>query len=130
MQDINKSYLSRVINIAGDCNSNKLRPGHIAQPLHRRCLDDNTTTANDNGAQNIVYDLNDAAQTYDLFKLDTTNDSAGYKQSYTITIGVNRINNTKFIEATVKDKASNKKVVVLKAQSANVGEIDYYKRRF
>jgi len=130
MQDIDKSYLSRVINIAGDCDNNRLRPGHIAQPLHRRCLDDNTTTANDNGVKNIVYDLNDAAQTYDLFKLDTTNDSAGYKQSYTITIDVHRINNTKFIEATVKDKASNKKVVVLKAQSANVGEIDYYKRRF
>lgn len=126
MQDINISHLSRVIDISGDCNNDRLRPGHIAQPLHRRCLDSNTTAAR-NAPGGAVDDLNDAAITQSIFT--DIGSAEGYKNNYTSTISVVLNGNIKTITSTITDAVPTT-IVLLRAQSANVGEIDYYKRRF
>ncbi|MCF6339808.1 MAG: prepilin-type N-terminal cleavage/methylation domain-containing protein [Sulfurimonas sp.] len=128
MQDINISFISRVIDISGDCNlTTNLRPGHIAQPLHRRCLDNPATPAND-AAGGLVIDLNDAAKNGNLYTNVTTN-AAGYKETYNSVITVTTIGNVKTITSTISN-LDGIPIVVLNIQSANIGEIDYYKRRF
>jgi len=131
MNDMNRSYLSRVINLAGDCNFDKLRPGHIAQPLHRRCLDSNSTAQD--AAGGIFYDLNDAGQTDVNLTVTTSGNSAeahGYKNTYKSTITIApAVNNIKIITSIIKNY-DNEPIVKLQMQSANIGEIDYYKRRF
>ena len=138
MEDINVSHFSRVINIGGDCNaSTQLRPGHINQMYHRRCLDSNSTLAHDSNASigtKDVFDLNDAEHgTQDIF-IDNNGSTAtanqtGYKEIYTSEINVTLAadNNIKDITVSVSDADGN--ITVLKAKSANVGEIDYYKKR-
>lgn len=138
MQDINVSHLSRVIDISDDCNTTtKLRPGHINQPKHRRCLHDMSTVAN-NGAGGAVHDLDDAEKITAsvMFVLPGTDGtSAGYKELYKSVIDVRPLNTTgnnrniKIITATITDE-DDEPVTVLKMQSANVGEIDYYSREF
>ena len=135
MQDKNTSTLSRVIDLDGDCNSERLRPGHIKQPKHRKCLESNSTTAH-NLATNLVdinvSDLNNAAHGDENIFTDTTTDAAGYKKAYQSNVAVNLSgsdSNVKLITATVKDSSGNP-IVVLRTQSANIGEIDYYKRSF
>ena len=140
MRDINVSHLSRVIDIgaSNDCNNTtKLKPGHINQPFHRRCLDENSTAITDLD-KNItsIYSLDDAAHgTEDIFVDGTatgTADKTGYKELYNSEINVSLSstdNNIKIITATVTDSDGNP-ITVLKTQSANIGEIDYYKRTF
>ena len=133
MLDINVSHLSRVIDISNDCNdTTKLRPGHINQPYHRRCIDDTTI----NTAHNLntaflgadVFDLNDAAITQDIF-VDTTTDAAGYKETYESNVTIIPTGNIKTIKITVRN-SDGEIVTVLQTQSANIGEIDFYKRTF
>ena len=135
--DISFSHFSRVINGtsgAGDCNSTtNLRPGHIAQPMHRRCLDSNTTGVNVSG----VNGLEDGAGFKNIFiNTETladggTMDSTGYKVSYDSNITVNIIaNNIKEITSIITNAQTGEKIVVLRTQSTNIGEIDYFKRSF
>jgi prepilin-type N-terminal cleavage/methylation domain-containing protein len=129
MQDVNVSHLSRVIDISNDCNSTtKLRPGHIKQPFHRRCLDDLSTNANAS-AGGSVYDLDDAAADSNGSSMfDNPNEnSSGYKDAYTSDLSISNTGNIKFLESVVKNK-DGEIIVKLKMQSANIGEIDYYKR--
>lgn len=126
MNDISVSHLSRVINISGDC-VDQLRPGHINQPHHRMCLDNNTTGPRD-ASGGAVNDLNDAAISQVM--LENPNPEAeGYKNTYTSTIGVVRNGNAKTITSTITNSDGDI-IVLLRAQSANIGEIDFYKRRF
>jgi len=130
MQDFNLSHISRVIDIDNDCDSTtSLRPGHINQPYHRRCLDDLTTSAN-NGSGGSVHDLDDSEHgDTDIFT-DTTTDETGYKETYqsNIDVSVSSSNsNIKIITSTIKD-SSGSTITVLRAHSANIGEIDFYKR--
>lgn len=131
MQDSAFSNLSRVINIGGDCNiATQLRPGHINQIYHRRCLDNNNTVAQ-NAPGGTFFDLNDAAHGEQNIFIDTTIDPTGYKKTYTsvVAVGISPTNNNvKDITVTVSD--ADGIITVLKSQSANVGEIDYYKRMF
>ena len=136
MRDVNVSHLSRVIDIgtSNDCNNTtKLKPGHINQPFHRRCLDENPTAITDLD-KNItsIYSLDDAAHgAQDIF-VNTATDETGYKKLYKSEIDVSLSstdNNIKIITATVTDSDGNP-ITVLKTQSANIGEIDYYKRTF
>jgi len=136
LQDINMSHLERVINISGDCNtSTQLRPGHINQMYHRRCLDSNSTTAHNSNvaiADINVSDLNDAAHGAQNIFTDTTLDDTGYKGEYqsVVAVGVSPSDgNIKDITVTVSDE-NGAPVTILKTQSANVGEIDYFKRTF
>lgn len=128
MQDTNLSSLSRVIDISGDCDaSTRLRPGHINQPYHRRCLDSNITGAADVDITGDV-SLDEMAQVNQALFLNPTPLAAGYKNSYTSDISVTRNGNIKTIVSTIKDAGNT--VTVLRTQSANIGEIDYYKRTF
>jgi prepilin-type N-terminal cleavage/methylation domain-containing protein len=130
MEDNNLSNLSRVIDIGGDCNATtRLRPGHIAQPFHRRCLDSNTTIGLDTTGGNF-YSLDDAVadvnNTPAIF--DNPNaDEQGYKDTYTSTAAIARTNDTKKITVSVQD-SSGKTITKLITYSANIGEPEYYKR--
>ncbi|WP_304545453.1 prepilin-type N-terminal cleavage/methylation domain-containing protein [Sulfurimonas microaerophilic] len=130
MQDSNFSALSRVIDISNDCNSTtNLRPGHINQPFHRRCLDNLTTSpANSNGGS--VYDLNDLTLTPHTAFTDTKGPS-GYKTDYLSTLSVTQKstdNNVKIVTVTITDPDNNP-ITKLKAEVANIGEVEPYKKR-
>lgn len=136
MQDIAVSHLSRVINIGGDCNNTtQLRPGHIKQVYHRRCLDNNTTVAYNNAVGGTVFDLDNAKHPNQAIFISGagagTADETGYKELYTsvVAVGISPANyNVKDINVTVS--GAKGVITVLKSKSANVGEIDYYKRMF
>jgi len=129
MQDKNESSIARVINIGNDCNaSTKLRYGHINQPYHRRCLDNLETRAR-SSAGGDVYDLDDAAHAKENIFVDDTTDASGYKQTYTSTIKVTQDGDIKTITSTIRDK-DDVIITRLKAQSANIGETEYFKRVF
>ena len=135
MQDTNVSALSRVIDISADCDDDtRLRPGHINQPYHRRCLDSNTTVAN-NAISGVVTDLDDQEHLNAILYTDTTSNSAGYKETLYSDINVSILAtnaNVKLITVTVRNDLNDltKVITVLKTQSANIGEVDYYKRSF
>jgi len=133
MQDINTSPFSRVIDIDNDCDVNtRLRAGHIAQPYHRRCLDSNVSSGLGQTTDDDIYSLDDAAHGYEDIFVDTTTSANGYKQTYKskVTVDLNTTDhNIKNITITIKDE-NNNIITLLRAKSANIGEIDYYKRRF
>jgi len=133
----NPNSLSRVINISADCNAaTKLRPGHINQPLHRRCLDDTTIAVSADTNDTTLTNLNNAAHASQNIFTDTTLNAAGYKKAYNSTVTVvsnadfNGANpNIKKITISVND-ASGNLVTSLYTYSANIGEVDYYKRSY
>ena len=129
MEDSNLSSFSRVIDINGNCDSNRLRAGHIAQPLHRRCVESSTGAVSDSAG--ITFLTLDNAQhlgSNDEIFLNNVPDKSGYKKTYYSTLNVTRVGDIKYLEVSVQDLDDT--LVVLKMQSANIGEIDYYKRRF
>jgi len=141
MHDNNRSHLSRVIDIGSICENNsssprhRLRPGHIAQPFHRRCVD---------GLIADVIPLNDSSNTYpnlnnaddkgvskEMFT-DTITQKTGYKKTYRSLVSVTQDAtdpNIKRIDINITDSDGDL-VTRLRMQSANIGEIDYYKRTF
>ncbi len=129
MEDESLSSLSRVIDISGDCNGDRLRSGHISQPFHRRCLDSNLITGLDNNSTINIYSLDDTKKTDKPIFTDSDKEAEGYKDTYTSSIDINRTNNVKIVTATIKS-SSGDIITILKTQSANIGEIDYYKRMF
>ena len=134
MADINKSNYSRVVNLDGDCNtSTKLRPGHINQPFHRRCIDTTTITTVSNAVGNAKFKtLNDFAHAAQQLYIGDTKAAAGYKKTdYTIALSVASAadKNIKILTAEVKDSSGNI-VTKLYTQSANIGEPQYFKRMF
>ncbi|QSZ41027.1 prepilin-type N-terminal cleavage/methylation domain-containing protein [Sulfurimonas aquatica] len=134
--------LSRVIN-TGDCNATtKLRPGHINQPLHRRCLEDTTVTvtatANLGPDAGDSDDIDDTIHSPSSILTGTTPGTAeGYKQDYNSSISVAYADfgtttaasqNMKKITISISDAGGL--VTRLSAYSANIGEVDYYKRSY
>lgn len=131
--------LARVID-DGTCENNsshpryRLKPGHIAQPYHRRCLDSNTTGIS-NASATTVDALEDYSGTKTLTNAAAT--QAGYKHEYTTNIAVTTNanfngNNTniKMIQAGITYSGSANALVLLRTYSANVGEPDYYSREY
>jgi len=141
---------ARVIDIfagAGRCETNsslstyRQMAGHIDQPLHRRCLDSNTTGLAA-GAVLLVDDLDDRMVTGQTLSNAGTGED-GYKLNFTTDINVTNTNvifgtdqvnanpNMKRITVTIKDTAATPKIITsLVTYSANIGEIDYYKRSY
>ncbi len=138
----NPNSLARVID-DGTCSAiaalvaPRRKVGHIDQPLHRRCLDDDQTV--------VTYaDADTSANVVALDELEKTNSNAftaetvlqaGYKNQYNVTIDVTRPANfngnnvaIKEIEVTISD--ADGIVTSLKTYSANVGEVDYFKRMY
>lgn len=129
MADFDVSHLSRVIDIGNDCDpTSRLRDGHINQPYHRRCLDDNgSVTSASNSAGGSFFTLNDANKTDENLTTNNITEAQGYKQAYTSSISVTHAGDIKYLESIVKDK-DGEIIVRLRKQSANIGEIDYFKR--
>lgn len=144
MYDNNLSHLERVIDIGGICENNssdpdyRLRPGHVNQPYHRRCLDSNAI-APANTSSTIFPNLNNLTDRA-LFEnvLAAGSRETGYKGSYNTVVNISNDNGTggtdnniKKITVTITDSATPANdITVLSAYSANIGEIDFYKRRF
>ena len=136
MQDSNVSHLSRVIDIGATCENNssnpryRLRTGHIDQPYHRRCLESNSTVAAGTNSS-LFPNLNNAAHTAADIFLNPTGSGSGYKDNYksAVTVTNETDNNIKKITVSIT-KNDGTPITVLSTYSANVGEVDYYKRRF
>jgi prepilin-type N-terminal cleavage/methylation domain-containing protein len=127
---------SRVVN-TGDCLGGGIpfkRIGHI----HRQCLNDNTTLPL-NAASSIS--VENAASEYtntDILQGSSVNGSAAtYKNPYKATVTVNNCSiapcvqfgleannpNLKQIQIQVIDSNTNKTLVLLRAYTANIGEV-------
>lgn len=130
--------LARVID-NGNCKNNsshsryRLKPGHIAQPYHRRCLDSNVTTIANIAANNS---LESYAGVNTLINAGAS--QSGYKYIYQtqVTVYLNgnfdRTNRSdiKMIEANITNQSTGLLLTSLKAFSANIGEVDYYRRTY
>ncbi|MBU1989283.1 prepilin-type N-terminal cleavage/methylation domain-containing protein [bacterium] len=135
--------LARVIDTTGDCDNNtsspryRLRPGHIDQPLHRRCLDNGGT-----GASNANINANDSLDdmhqaNYENIFINNTPGESGYKNAYTSKITITPdadfgiANNPDIKRIAVSIKNSDGDIITsLVTYSANIGEVDYYKRSY
>ena len=132
---------ARVIDISGlcsnDANASNFRqmPGHINQPLHRRCIDLSLVAPDDNlTTTNISVDLNDMTGTKPIFQ--GAGGANSYKNmTYKAKLDINRPanfngnnSNIKLITSTVKK--DGKTIALLRTYSANIGEVDYYKRNY
>ena len=133
---------AKVIDM-GNCENNnskfnfRLMPGHITQPLHRRCLDSNATTPSDTAVTNSIQSLEDFEHTAKNIFTDTVTDNKGYKRSYKSALSITRpanfngVNaNIKLLTLTVTDASSGDKITSLKTYSANIGEVDFYKKEY
>ena len=131
------SFYNRVIDISANCDAtSRLMPGHINQPLHRRCLNSSITQATDatSAAGNT---LNDMAHSSQNIFVDTTLNQAGYKKQYSSTLTVTRPStfngasnlDMKKLIITIQDSTNNT-IVLLNTYSANIGEVDYYKKAY
>lgn len=142
MEDNATSRLSRVIDVGVPvCENNasspryRLRPGHIAQPYHRRCLDSTSDTVLNTSSYDFP-NLNNSEHAADEIFTDTVTNAAGYKSVYKSIVSIEledetgaTNNNIKKITTTIKNSDGDT-VTSLSVYSANIGEIDYYKRRF
>jgi hypothetical protein len=140
--------LARVIElINGSCDNNtssatyRQMLGHVNQPYHRRCLDSNSTGLATVEVANVT-SLDNMTKTNDSLANATT-DKTGYKLAFTTTVAVTNSNvifgtdqananpNMKKITVTIKDTESIPNIITeLVTYSANIGEIDYYKRSY
>ncbi|MFA7354436.1 MAG: hypothetical protein WCZ70_07450 [Sulfurimonadaceae bacterium] len=130
MQDNNLSNLERVIDIGGaSCDADRLRPGHVNQLYHRRCLDSNATVVA-NTPDNTFPNLNNLTSRT-LFENEAAAGSrdAGYKGSYDTNVTVTTTDDVKKITVSIINSDGDT-ITSLSTYSANIGEIDFYKRRF
>ncbi len=129
---------SRVIwSTAGECdNTTKLRLGHIGQEKHRRCLDNNLTSATHTN-ENDGNDLDDAQHGYTKLFIGAIG-SKSYKDSYESDLAVTKDANfgaiannpdVKLIRVIVRN-SQGETITQLDAFSSNIGEIDYYGRTY
>ena len=134
--------LARVID-DGNCENNtsnaryRLKDGHINQPLHRRCLDNNATGISNASTNNDISSLDDMDSTYAITNANIATGS-GYKFDYTTNISVTQDvrfgvdispnQNIKSIQAVIN--TGGKEIASLITYSANIGEVDYYKRNY
>jgi hypothetical protein len=137
----NTNTLADVINIDSQCENNstlarfRLRPGHILQPYHRKCLNDLTQLPAHTNTNLQVDAIEDQLHTSQNIFIYQNSSAQGYKNDYNSTVSViynpkfdgSSINNMKQITAKVFDKDGNV-IVSLTTYVANIGEIDYYKR--
>lgn len=129
---------AKVINVDNKCDYNAsstrygLMPGHIEEPLHRRCLDSNTTTL----AGTIP---NLTIGTSSLFN-NTNGTADDYKEQYSANtyVQTNDVNssfggtpnkNIKKITVSVKN-ANGELITSLHTYIMNIGETDYYKKAY
>lgn len=127
--------ISKVLNIAGDCNALSKRPGNIK----RSCYSDLTNVRSGvaaNAADAVIENLNNAAVANDTIFTGVDGSGYGYKKNYTQTTtvavaGFGGVNNGNFkrIQTTVTDPVNGTQVI-LEAYSANIGEVEPLSRSF
>ncbi len=139
----NTNGLADVINLDLSCkqdslsNIYRLRPGHISQPFHRKCLNNlnqNAANSNTNNSVDAVEDREHKSQ--NLF-INPTPSAKGYKDSYKSTLTIKYSPNfdglpqpnMKKINIEIENSDGNT-IVKLSTYIANIGEVDYYKRSF
>jgi prepilin-type N-terminal cleavage/methylation domain-containing protein len=134
---------ARVIDVDGLCENNssssryRYMVGHVVEPLHRRCLDDNTTTPANADVNSSIESLDDKEHTDQNLLLNPDGSSAGYKQIYKASLevtpnanfGGSNNNNIKKLQLIVKDE-NGKNICLLNTYSANIGEVDFYKKEY
>jgi len=137
--DINATGLANVIDNIGDCDATtRLRPGHINQPYHRRCLDSNITTSslgNGDSGESTIDDIDDNILTNQALFTATSSSADAYKDTYKYSVAVSKsdfggrvnLNEAKEITVTVFNSDGDT-LTQLKSYSFNIGEVDYYKR--
>lgn len=140
--DVNATGLAKVIDRNGtSCNGDRLKPGHIFEALHRKCLDNNATrvsiTFGSDGESVAEYDDVDdfTSNTGDLFTGSSSSDA--YKQAYTYevtvntpTLGITGLYDDEVKEVVVTVKIDGQDITELKAYTFNIGEVEYYKRMY
>ncbi len=142
--DANASF-SRVID-DGSCRDNPLvtqtyrrMSGHISQPLHRRCLDSNLTTPSNTSSNPLITSLDDMEHGDQAIFIDNVTNAKGYKKKYTSNVSVvpdaifankTQTSNMKEIVITIRDSDEDKNITQLTTYSANIGEVDYFKRAY
>ncbi|MCX6077810.1 MAG: hypothetical protein NTW78_13115 [Campylobacterales bacterium] len=134
------NLLSKVVwTNATDCNSTtKLRAGHINQPLHRKCID-NEVLRPTIAIDGTLNDIDDTIKTTPVsIFTEVSGTSSGYKKEYSSSISVEYADfgattaasqNMKKVTVSITDSDA-KVITLLKTYSANIGEIDYYKRSY
>lgn len=134
IEDINESGGERVVDVDGNCNSDRLLPGHIAQPFHRRCLDSNVTGGvNYTTAEATGISLNRSVHDTTVAMFDNpAAEAAGYKQVYksAMSIAQGTDNDIKILTANIYEDDGTTLLTSLKIYNANIGEVAYYKRRY
>lgn len=137
------SFISQVINLDGSCENNnskeryRLKPGHILEPLHRKCLNDLGQGELDSNTSATIDAVEDKAHGYKEIFLNLTPGQEGYKQKYKSSLVVSYDPifdgavrpNMKKVTITIKDE-NNNTVTSLFTYVANIGGIDYYKRTY
>ena len=139
----NTNALANVINVNNQCETNsslpryRLRPGHILQPYHRKCLNNLTLLPSYSNTNNLIDATEDKTHTSQHIFLNPTPSTEGYKDDYNSTIvttfnpsfdGTGRVD-LKQVTATIFDEDGNT-LVSLTTYVANIGEVDYYKRSY
>jgi prepilin-type N-terminal cleavage/methylation domain-containing protein len=134
--------LARVID-TGTCDNNasssrfRLMIGHIEQKLHRRCVDSNETNISNSSSNDNIEALDDKEHSQRDAFTNTDTTSEGYKDTYQTTLivsqnvpfGGNTEESMKKVDINVT-KSDGTLICNLKAYSANIGEVDYYKKEY
>ena len=139
------SYARKDINGTVDNGSN-YRIGHVRENGHRRfhsnsSVDANVTTTITNGGSTGLDNISNSNIPFD----NPSTSATGYKKTYSMNVNVGYISDTgspfvfsntssniptnmKLIEISISDTSGP--LVLLRSYSANIGEIDFAKRRF
>lgn len=131
----NNDSLARVID-DGSCLTSRQKIGHINQPLHRRCLENASTPISNSATNSEIFALEDMQKSNKELSEDNTASAHSYKREYTTSISVTNnnvsfgslTNDTNLKKITVEIKSNDKVLTKLFTYSANIGEVDYYKR--
>ena len=146
--DPNALGLSSVIETSyNDCNNTvtadryRLRPGHILQPLHRKCLASSATSptasASFGSESSDADDIDDISTSAKSMFISYTADKDSYKQDYQSSVSVAYNNfgglvgadDAKLITVTVRDE-NNSIVTLLSSYTFNIGEVDIYSKTY
>ena len=154
-KDGDSSYSRVIWTSDNDCNASStayLRQGHIygGDGFHRQCLEENYSIvqptsplgmeASDDGNYTDIDDFNDVSKPIYINNetdSDAVGSAEGYKTPYTMDINVSyaafgsvtaESKNIKEINITIINPDTNLTILKVHTYSANIGEIDYYKK--
>ncbi len=134
-EDFAISGYSRVVDVDGDCDATtRQRAGHVS----RRCLDSNVVTGVNYTTADATLGLNASFHNKGGMFDNAAANASGYKELYTSDMNITQSNdingvlsnNVKELIVSVFDTTNTDPLTRLRIRSANIGEVEYYKRRF